>query len=402
MFEFRDRLGNRETWKPQPGDRVETLLLRHNVPPASVLVQKGDQPVSDAHVIEPDATYVAALIEGYDIGAIRAALGALGGGDAADSAYAFRRLTFAENGALDVESVGMDGEEVADMVEAKILDTCREYNLIREGDAVVLGLSGGVDSSSLLLAFDALRPYLPKFRLATATFEDEDQKHSETLQHAIDLAKKLGFEHEIVPLKTAQEIFHLKVPLREVMPALMQTPDAHNVMYIEHHATRRALEVYAERNGLNRIAWGLHTTDLLAGLLNSFATGYHIGNLPVRPIGKVDYIYPLTFVPKRELHLYHFQRTGRLARHAFPNEWEIHPKDRNFYYYLADRLQAIWPGLETMLVPAHNWRIKRQPALTYETCENCGSTVLHQPWSSVKSDECDACTVFRKHGYIEE
>jgi tRNA(Ile)-lysidine synthase TilS/MesJ len=401
MFEFRDRLGNTETLRPLPGDRVETLLLRHHIPPASVLVLKADQPVSDSHVIDPGGAYLASLIEGYDLGAIRAALSRLtDGADAADSEYAFRRLTFGETGALEVEAAGMSPEEVADQVEAKILDTCREYDLVREGDGVVLGLSGGVDSSALLLALDAVRPYLPKFRLVTATFEDEDQKHSETLQHAIDLAKSLGIEHQIVPVTIAQEVFHLRAPLREVMPALMDTNASHNVMYIEHHATRRALEVFAERNGLNRISLGLHTTDLLAGLLNSWATGYHIGNIPLRPIGKFDYIYPLAFVTKRELHLYHFQRTGRLARHAFPNDWEIHPKDRNFYYYLADRLQSIWPGLETMLVPAHNWRIKRQPALTYEQCDNCGSTVLHQPWSSVASNECDACTVFRKHGFL--
>jgi hypothetical protein len=181
----------------------------------------------------------------------------------------------------------------------------------------------------------------------------------------------------------------------------MNTPFAHHVMYIDHHTTRRTLEVFAEQGGLNRIALGLHTTDLIAGLLNGWMTGYSIANLPVRELGGLTYIYPLAFLSKRELHLYHLHCTGDLARHAYPNPWETDPMDRNFYYYLADHLQALWPGLETMLFTAHNWRLRRQPSLRYEQCQNCGAAILQQPFTTAKAEECDVCTVLRRAGFIE-
>ena len=403
MFEFADRLGNRETLEPLPGERVETLLLRHHIPPASVLVLREGEPVSDSHVLDPGARYEAALIEGYDIGAIRSVFSHLRNDpQPADAAYAMRRLGFSVRGGLETESAGLSVEEMAAFVEEKIVDTCREFELVREGDRIVVGLSGGVDSSALLIALDAVRPHLPRFRLIAVTFEDCDREHSKTFDHAVDLAKSLGVEHHILPARMAQEVFRLSAPLQEVLPALMRTASAHQVMYIDHHTTRRVLEVFAEQNSLNRIALGLHTTDLIGGLLNGWMTGYHVGGVPVRPVGEVEYIYPLAFVTKRELHLYHLHQTGELARHSHPNPWELDPKDRNFYYYLADLLQSFWPGLETMLIPAHNWRIRRQGPLRYEQCENCGSTLLHQPFSPISGSECDACVLFRNAGYIAE
>lgn len=172
----------------------------------------------------------------------------------------------------------------------------------------------------------------------------------------------------------------------------METKATHHVMYIDHHTTRRALEVLAGRNGLNVIALGLHTTDLVAGLLNGWLTGYSIAGIPSRKVGDVTYAYPLAFVHKRELHLNHLRAVGKLARHSQPNPWERNPLDRNFYYYLADQLQAHWPGIETLLFTGHAVRLRSgQPTPRYERCRNCGAAVLHQPFTPVNSEDCDVC-----------
>lgn len=401
MFTFVDRLGNRELMTPVPGDRAETLLLRNHIPPASVIVLRDGQPVSDLHTLDENSAYEAHLIEGYDLGSIRRVYESLSNPEDARSAtYVKKSLGFSKSGALEPLSVALTLEEQAEHVENTVVETCSEFNLIRGGDGVLLGLSGGVDSSSLLLALAAARPRLPQFRLAAVTFEDFDSRRSPTFKHASDLAQSLGVEHHLAPAGLAEEIFNLNTPLLEVLPRLMETSAAHFVMYIDHHTTRRTLEVFAERNGLDRIALGLHTTDLVAGLLNGWMTGYNIASLPLREVGESTYIYPLAFVHKRELHLYHLFRTGALARHASPNAWERNPTDRNYYYYLSDLLQSSWPGLETMLFTAHNWRVSRQPPLHYEHCRNCGSALLHQPFTPIASEECDACTIFRRAGFI--
>ena len=401
MFTFVDRMENIETLIPLPSERVEALLLRHRIPPASVLVLKNGQPVSESHRIDPAAEYVAALIEGYDIGTIRSTYERLKGDLAEEAvAYAKKRLSFTQIGSLNAETASLLLSEVAALVESTVVETCQEFDLIQEGDGVLLGLSGGVDSSSLLLALTAARSHLFKFRLVAVTFEDFDSQNSPAFQHAAELAKSLDVEYHVAPAGLAEEIFHLNTPLREVLPSLMNTPFVHHVMYIDHHTTRRTLEVFAEKQGLNKITLGLHTTDLVGGLLNGWMTGYDIADIPARQMGGVTYIYPLAFVPKRELHLYHLHRIGKLARHTNPNAWEKNPTDRNFYYYLADILQSYWPGLETMLFTAHNLRQHGKPPLNYEQCQNCRALILPQPLSEVAGELCDACTVLDQAGYI--
>ena len=129
------------------------------------------------------------------------------------------------------------------------------------------------------------------------------------------------------------------------------------------------------------------------------ATGYTIGSMPMRRIGKVEYIYPLAFISKRELHLYHQHKTGELARHSFPNAWERNPLDRNFYYFLADILQEYWPGIENFVFSSNNWRLRREQPVQTEICSNCGSTLVVQPFMPTGSGECEVCQVLREAGY---
>ena len=99
MFEFIDRLGNREELNVNFGERVEDVLLRHNIPPASVIVLTNEESISDSHQIDPTKNYEAALIEGYDIGSIREIYNEFSKHIKNDSiAYQKRRLTFLPTG----------------------------------------------------------------------------------------------------------------------------------------------------------------------------------------------------------------------------------------------------------------------------------------------------------------
>jgi len=404
LFTFIDRLGNQEVLTAFSGEQVEDILLRNHIPPSSVLVLKDGSPVADTHEINLEVDYLATLIEGYDLSSIRNIYknNREKYSDESDAVYVKRRLSLTKSGAFDEESAALSLEEIASYVEATVLDTCVEFEMFNEGDGVLLGLSGGVDSSSLLLALSAARKKLSTFRLVAVTFEDFDSSNSPTLQHAIALANQLNVEHHLAPAGLAEEIFNLNTPLRDILPRLMNTEAAHQVMYIDHHTTRRVLEVFAAQKGLSKIALGLHTTDLIAGLLNGWMTGYNVANLPVRQIEDITYTYPLAFISKRELHLYHLHSTGHLARHTNPNQWEKNPKDRNFYYFLADQFQYYWPSIETMLFTAHNWRLNRTDPLRFERCQNCGSALLQQPFTVVGREECDVCMILRRAGYIKK
>lgn len=402
MLEFIDRLGGRVTLEAHRGETLRAALERSGIPCTSVLITSESEPVADSTIYADQVRYEAALIEGYDIGSIRKARDRLFAPLAAGTtaAHVERILSFDRQGGLTVEAVPLSVASTADSVERKVVETCTEFALVRPDAGLLIGLSGGVDSSSLLMALAAARSKLPAFRLVAVTFEDYDAALSPTFEHARRLCLDLGVEHHVAPAQLAADVFHLNTPLREVLVRLLDTRWAHFVMYIDHHTTRRTLEVFARRQGIDRIALGLHTTDLIAGLMNAWMTGYQVGGLPLRKVGDMTYVYPLAFISKRELHLYYRARRGSYVRHSSPNPWEQRPLDRNFYYYLADRMQDLWPGLEAMMFLAHESRLHGQRALAYDVCRNCGAALLHQPFTTVDADECDVCSVFRQAGFL--
>ncbi|MGH8566282.1 MAG: hypothetical protein ACREXW_20270 [Gammaproteobacteria bacterium] len=164
MFEFVDRLGHREVLSFSPGHPVEAVLQYHRIPPASVIVLRDGQPVADEHLVDPSAAYEAALIGGYDINAIRAAYDEIARPSATPgAAYSKRVLSFSTRGTLETEASPLSLEEVTQHVEQTVLDTCLGFSLVKPGDRLLVGLSGGVDSSSLLIALAKLRKRLGSF-----------------------------------------------------------------------------------------------------------------------------------------------------------------------------------------------------------------------------------------------
>jgi tRNA(Ile)-lysidine synthase TilS/MesJ len=300
-----------------------------------------------------------------------------------------------------MERTALDVPGVAEHVEDTVRETIEQFRLVAPADAVVLGLSGGVDSGSLLMLLAAYRDAAaPSLEIHAATFQDFDSKWSETFDFAKRLADRHHVSHHVLGPDYAEEVFHLNRPLAQILMYLMETEDAHVAMYVDHHTTRRALEVHADKLDAPKLALGLHTTDLLAGLMNSYTLGFDIGGIPDRIVGPYMYVFPLAFVPKRELHLYYLHKTGHAAKQTEPNQWEFNPSDRNFLYYLADQLQWQWPGIETWMFTAHARRVS-QATPNFLVCQNCGASTLDQPDSPQEwSGLCDVCKVLDMHGWL--
>lgn len=398
MFSLLDRRGGLHALVQRPGDTVAVTLLRNAIPPNSVLTFCDESAiVADDHVLDPSCTYVAKLIEGYDITGIRKLF------ESRDSSkpYVHRRLGLAANGSLSMERTALEVSGVADRVATTVRETIEQFSLLDTTSSVVLGLSGGVDSGSLLMLLAAYRDAAcPGLEIHAATFQDFDSKWSETFDFARGLAERHGVSHQVLEPGYAEGVFNLNRPIAQILMHLMETEDAHVAMYVDHHTTRRVLEVHADEMHTSTVALGLHTTDLLAGLLNSYTIGFEMGGIPERVVGPYTYVFPLAFVPKRELHLYYLHQTGHAPKQTEPNQWEFNPSDRNYLYYLADQIQWQWPGIETWMFTAHARRVGQQTT-RFLTCENCGSSVRDQVDSKdLWRGTCDVCEVLDKHGWI--
>lgn len=395
---FQDRLQNSNQLSSFDGERLIDLLRRYCIPQNSVVCVLEGIPINEESLIESHKSYTIQLIEGYDIHQI---LNRYNNYKVSDNKnYLKTKFLLDIKGDVITERAELSLEELSEYVFQTVLQTAEEYQLFKKGDKVLIGLSGGVDSSALAIVLSQLRSRFD-IEVICATFEDTDLNNSNTFKNAFHLCDTLGLDHKVISKNIAEEVFKLKKPLGEILKELMKTEHSHFTMYIDHHTTRRCLEVFASQNGINKIALGLHTTDLVAGLLNSYTTNYFIAGIPKREIGEHEYIYPLAFLSKKELHLFYFSELKKLAKHTHPNEWELNPLDRNFYYYLAEQFQCLWPGIEHYLFEAHEQKLSKYRFPEFTQCKNCGSHVLQQVFEKLNEEMCDVCKVFEKTNYLK-
>jgi hypothetical protein len=395
MLWLLDRRGGRHELSHFPDEAAAQALLRHGIPPPSVVVYRDDeQVVPDNAPLRSETVHLARLI------GVRDVFGLDRFGTDSASGLLKRRLSVAPTGALTVERHNLGPEDLAAHVEQTVHDTVTRFGLLPAGSSAVLGLSGGVDSGSLLMLLGRARERDAEQAavLYAATFQDFDSRYSDTFEAAARLADEAGVKHRVIEPEVAESTFHLDRPLAQILMSLMETDDAHLTMYADHHTTRRILEVFADECGAGTIALGLHATDLLAGMINSWTSGHDVGSVPDRVVGPYRYIMPLAFVPKRELHLYYTWRTGRLPVQTTPNQWEFNPTDRNYLYYLADHLQWMWPGIQHHVFGAHAADTSRHPV--FRTCENCHGVARELGSGPEWSGVCDVCRLFERHGWL--
>lgn len=80
------------------------------------------------------------------------------------------------------------------MIKNKVLETIRKYNLIENGDRIVIGVSGGPDSICLLHILNALKQELNiEIFVAHINHMIRDVADSET-QYVKDFCEKIGVE----------------------------------------------------------------------------------------------------------------------------------------------------------------------------------------------------------------
>ena len=180
---FKDRMGNTKRLSHFDGESIASVLGRNHIPTTSVITTLNEIPITEDAIIDPECDYIVKLIEGYDIETIVSGVFT----PASVGQYHKRRLLFDVDGSLITENATLSCGDVVEMVEDNIEFTISNYGMIEENETVLVGLSGGVDSSSLLIALSKLSKKL-NFTVVAATFEDFDSLSSPTFTNAQKLA----------------------------------------------------------------------------------------------------------------------------------------------------------------------------------------------------------------------
>jgi tRNA 2-thiocytidine biosynthesis protein TtcA len=168
-----------------------------------------------------------------------------------------------------------------------------DYAMIAEGDRVMVCLSGGKDSYTLLDMLMSLQRAAPvNFSLLAVNL---DQKQPDFPAHVLpDYLRALGVDFHVIEQDTYSVVKRL-------------VPEGRTMCSLCSRMRRGALYRYAAENGITRIALGHHRDDIIETL---FLNLFHGGKLKAMAPklrsddGRHIVIRPLAYVPERDIERY--------------------------------------------------------------------------------------------------
>jgi len=178
--------------------------------------------------------------------------------------------------------------ELSKKISSVVGRTNAQYELIKEGDRVLVGFSGGKDSTTLLHALNHLKRVAPfnfEFKAVTVTYG-----MGERVEFLANHCSKYGIEHEIIDT----EIFELAgEKIRK------------NSSFCSFFSRMRRGYLYstALEQGFNKLALGHHLDDAVESFFMNFLYNGALRAMPPKYIAenKLEVIRPLIFCRERQL-----------------------------------------------------------------------------------------------------
>ncbi len=168
-----------------------------------------------------------------------------------------------------------------------------DYGMIAEGDRVMVCLSGGKDSYTLLDVLLSLQRSAPvRFDLVAVNL---DQKQPGFPAHVLpEYLAALGVPHEILEQDTYSVVKRV-------------VPEGRTMCGLCSRLRRGRLYRYAAENGITRIALGHHRDDIVETLFLNLFFGGRLKAMPPKLLsedGRHVVIRPLAYVPEQEIERY--------------------------------------------------------------------------------------------------
>ena len=168
-----------------------------------------------------------------------------------------------------------------------------DYRMIEEGDRVMVCLSGGKDSYTLLDLLLSLQRSAPvSFSLVAVNL---DQKQPDFPAHVLpDYLRSLGVDFHVIEQDTYSVVKRL-------------IPEGRTMCSLCSRMRRGALYKWAAANGITRIALGHHRDDIVETLFLNLFFGGHLKAMAPKfksEDGRHVVIRPLAYVAEREIERY--------------------------------------------------------------------------------------------------
>ena len=192
--------------------------------------------------------------------------------------------------------------------------TIAEYCMFRHDDKIMLAVSGGKDSITMLHILTELVGKFPKSSLCAVTVDEGIRGYrDEALKLAAKNCRKLNVEHTITSFKEL-----LGITLDELVKALKKTrrDDSRGLSPCAFCGVlrRRVLNIAAREAGVDKLATAHNLDDETQTILLNILHGETLRIARVKPVSDerhrklVQRVKPLCEIPEKEIAFYAYQR----------------------------------------------------------------------------------------------
>jgi tRNA 2-thiocytidine biosynthesis protein TtcA len=182
------------------------------------------------------------------------------------------------------------GNKIAKRLQRNAGRAITEFNMIGEGDRVMVCLSGGKDSFTLLDMLMALQKRAPvRFELVAVNL---DQKQPGFPEHVLpEYAERLGVPFHVIEQDTYSVVKRV-------------IPEGKTTCGLCSRLRRGALYRFARENGMTRIALGHHRDDIIETLFLNLFNGGRLKAMPPKLLsddGQHVVIRPLAYCSEEDI-----------------------------------------------------------------------------------------------------
>jgi len=272
-------------------------------------------------------------------------------------------------------------------IENKVRATISRYEMFQPNDKIMVAVSGGKDSITLLHILSKIEKAFPEATLCAVTVDEGIRSYrDEALKFAVKNCRKLGVEHIVTSFK---ERYGYK--LDELVSMILErsekelTPCSYCGVL-----RRRALNTAAREAGVDKLATGHNLDDETQTMILNILHGDALRIARVKPVlamvhpKLIQRVKPFCMVPEREIAFYAYLKKIEFqgipcpyARTALRNDIRtmlnrMEKKHAGTKFAIFKSMERVRPALEAMVEEAKLQDCKRcgEPTVG-ELCKPC-------------------------------
>ncbi len=272
-------------------------------------------------------------------------------------------------------------------IENKVRFTISKYEMLKPNDKIMVAVSGGKDSVTLLYILAKIEEAFPKAKLCAVTIDEGIKGYrDEALKVAAKNCQKLGVEHIVAAFK---KMYGYK--LDELISMILErgegglTPCSYCGVL-----RRRALNTTAREAGVDKLATAHNLDDETQTIILNIIHGDALRIARVKPITTevhpklIQRVKPLCEVPEREIAFYAYLKKIEFqsipcpyARTALRSDIRtmlnrMEEKHAGIKFTIFKSIERIRPALEAMAKEAklQDCRVCGEPTVG-EICKPC-------------------------------